>query len=114
MNFEVDEISPGAEPSIKQSGIRAFHDLVATREIRRDPAGHVPKSFRCEPPVKPEALVNRPRVAAAKVLDDHEKHREPAALKSKNDRGGRESPSLNSNPRDTKLIRTSALSFSVL
>jgi len=74
MNLEVDEIAPGAEPRIEKCGIRALHDLIAMREIRRDPAGHVAQSFRCESPVKPESLVHRPWVAVPKVLDNHEEH----------------------------------------
>ena len=86
MHLEVDEISPGIEPGIEKLGICALHDLVAAREIRRHPARHVAKSFRGEPAVKPEALVYRACVAAAKMLDDHVEHRLPNELRSKNNR----------------------------
>ena len=73
-NLKRHNIRPERDPLIEQCTVIRLHDLVATAEICRDPAGHIPKPFRHTPPLVPEAAIDGDGVAIAKVFHNHEEH----------------------------------------
>src|SRR5262245_12834801 len=75
-DLEVDEILPPFDPLLKQCWIITIHDLVATHEIRCDPAAHVTESFRREPALIAKAAVNGNRVAF-EILQNQIEHAIP-------------------------------------
>src|SRR5262252_10806270 len=74
MDLEIDEVRPGGEPLVEQAPVVAFHDLVAVREIVRDPTVDVVQSFGRQAPFGAKTSVDRLRVAVAEVFDDHVEH----------------------------------------
>ncbi len=73
-NLEGYDIRPEGNPLVEPCTIIRLHDLVATGEISRDPAGHVMKPLWHSPSPVPESAIHRDGVAIAKVFHNHEEH----------------------------------------
>ena len=74
MDLEIDKVGPCGDPLIKHITVFAFHDLVASRQVRGNPAADVGEAGRGKPALGAKPLVDGPRVAASEVLNDHEEH----------------------------------------
>src|SRR5881394_594430 len=69
MDFELGEITPILHPLVDQPAICGFHDLIATRQVRRDPTRDVGQSLGRHPSAFAKAPVYGHRVA--EMLDHH-------------------------------------------
>src|SRR5436190_6982866 len=74
MDVEVDNVPPCRQPFVQQRAIGALHHLKAARQIVGDPAVHVCESLGRESSTSTKAVVDRPGISVAEMLDDHEQH----------------------------------------
>src|SRR5499427_8266057 len=70
-DLDLREVLPARDPALEQRRLRRFHELVAAREVRGDPAAHVAQPFGRHASLLAEAPVHRHGIAAAELLDHH-------------------------------------------
>src|SRR4030095_3848686 len=72
--FELDDVGPIGHPLVDQAGIVGFHDLIAARHSRIDPARDIAQALRSKTATVPKPSVHRDWVVVLEPLNDHEEH----------------------------------------
>src|SRR5262249_56189630 len=67
-DLDLREVLPARDPALEQRRLRRFHELVAAREVRGDPAAHVAQPFGRHAPLLAEASVHRHGIPAPQLL----------------------------------------------
>lgn len=73
-DFKINEVAPIFDPFLQKDRIVSFHDLKTPIHSDLDPAIYVVQAAGHKSPSLGKALVNRSRIAALEMFDDHEKH----------------------------------------
>src|SRR5262249_54059404 len=72
--LEVDEGAPRRGPLVAEPALLALHQLIAGRQVGRDPAGDIGQPLRQASALVPESPVDRHRIPVPEPLHEHVEH----------------------------------------